>query len=84
MKWNIWKYFLPLSREIVVLLDKQSHLRDFHAVNKLLHVIRITLWTQEDPQYRPAAKRYYLASLLFLFPNCFMPESFCPVVFFLN
>ena len=37
MKWNIWKYFLPLSREIVVLLDKQSRLRDFHAVNKLLH-----------------------------------------------
>ena len=66
MKSNIWKYFLPLSRQIVALLGKQLHLRDFHAVNKLLYVIRITLWTQ-DTQYRLAAKRYYLASLLFCF-----------------
>ena len=42
MEFNIWKSFLPLSREIVASLDKQSHLRDFHAVTKLLHVVRIS------------------------------------------
>ena len=74
MKTNIWKYFLPLFREIVALLDKRSHLRDVHAVNNLLHVFRITLWTQ-GTQHQPAAKRYYLACLMFLFPICFMIES---------
>ena len=74
MKTNIWKYFLPLFREIVALLDKRSHLRDVHAVNNLLHVSRITLWTQ-GTQYQLAAKRYYLACLMFLFPICFMIES---------
>ena len=82
--WHIWrKSFLPLSREIVASLDKQSHLQDFHAVNKLLHVLRITFWIQ-DTQYRPAVTHYYRASLLFLFPNYFMLESFRPLVFFLN
>ena len=78
MKWNIWKYFLPLSREIVVLPDKQSHLRDFHAVNKLLHVIRITLWTQ-DPQYRPALLScvfVVFVSKLFYDAGVFLPCSF--------